>query len=408
MSRQSVTTWTTTREEAGQINQRGGIPTISLNAHGMDDTVKQILEKVLQGCRITTSEGEVLFNQCDLPTLGAVAQHLKARRFGDNIFYNRNLHINQTNICVLSCRFCAFRRGRKSSDAYSLSIEEYISRIIPFEHYISEVHTVGGLHPDWGLDYYEELFKAVKHRFPNLFIKALSAVEIKHLSQLTGLSIETVLSKLNEAGLDTLPGGGAEILVDEVRDKICKGKESSQEYLDIHKEAHLQGIPTNCTMLFGTVESVSQRLTHLDKLRKLQDETKGFQCFVPYPFLPDSSRLLEAQLATSNEILRMIAISRIMLDNIPHIKAYRMNLGDNIASLALLHGADDIDGTVSHEEIMHLAGSNAPLEDRDTNLITLIESIGGVAVERNTDYTQFNNQRTNRPSRRKGLPVAHS
>lgn len=371
----------------------------------LNHDVKHILEKVISGERISSKEGVILHDKCDLPTLSNVANFLKQNRYGDSVFYNRNLHVNQTNVCVLACKFCAFRRGIKAKDAYSLSVQEYLDRIKPFSQIITEVHTVGGLHPEWKIEFYEGLFEAFREHYPNISLKALTAVEIKHLAEISQLSIFETISRLNKAGLTSIPGGGAEILVDEVRDVICKGKESSEEYLQIHKTAHELNIPSNCTMLFGTVETTLQRMVHLDKLRLLQDETKGFQCFVPYPYLPDDSRLPEAQLATANEILRMISLSRIMLDNIPHIKAYRMNIGDHVSALALLSGADDIDGTVSHEEIMHLAGSNTPLDNLDIDLATLVESVGSIAVERNTDYTQFRNYRRQNPPDNNGLPM---
>lgn len=381
------------------------IPSLPESING---DVRIILEKALSGQRISCEEGVILHNKCDLPTLSNVAYYLKKSRHGTSVFYNRNLHVNQTNVCVLACKFCAFRRGIKADDAYSLSVQEYLDRIEPFSEFITEVHTVGGLHPDWDIEHYQEMFKAFKIQYPNISLKALTAVEIKHLAEISNLSITETISRLKNSGLNSIPGGGAEILVDEIRDIICKGKESSEEYLEIHKIAHNLEIPTNCTMLFGTVESTLHRMIHFDKLRILQDETSGFQCFVPYPYLPDSSRLPEAQLATGNEILRMISLARIMLDNIPHIKAYRMNIGDQISALALLSGADDIDGTVSHEEIMHLAGSTTPLNDLDVDLATLIESVGGVAVERNTDYTQFRNFRRNIPPDNNGLPMIPS
>ena len=222
-----------------------------------------------------------------------------------------------------------------------------------------------------------------------MMIKALTAVEIKHISKKSEISVKETLSRLSKAGLDSLPGGGAEILDDDVRDKICRGKETSEEYLHIHKTAHELGIPTNCTMLFGTVETLEQRLQHMIDLRELARETNGFQCFVPYPFLPDDSRLPEAQLATGSEIIRTIAISRLMIDTIPHIKAYRMNIGDNLAELALQYGADDIDGTVQQELIMHLAGSSTPLDLDRNRLSRLIEDAGCKPVIRNTIYTKF-------------------
>jgi len=229
----------------------------------------------------------------------------------------------------------------------------------------------------------------MKQLFPHIHIKSLTAVEIKHIAMLSDISVKETLTRLSDAGLDSLPGGGAEILDDTIRDAICRGKESSDEYLDIHREAHNLNIPTNCTMLFGTIESPMHRIQHLIALRDLQHETGGFQCFVPYPFLPDKSRLPEAQLATTNEIIRMISLSRIVLTNIPHIKAYRMNLGIDISLLALVSGADDIDGTVSHEEIMHEAGSTANLNDDRNSLAKSITQIGAQPIQRNTIYTQF-------------------
>tara|TARA_B110001452_G_C15168303_1_gene406115 strand:- start:280 stop:1152 length:873 start_codon:yes stop_codon:yes gene_type:complete len=270
-----------------------------------------------------------------------------------------------------------------------MSITEYIEDLRNYSEHVDEVHSVGGLHPDWDVEYYSKLFSAIKKEFPHIHVKALTAVEIKHVANLSGLSIKETLETLHNSGLDSLPGGGAEILDDEVRSIICRGKESSQEYLDIHRTAHELGIPTNCTMLFGTIENIDQRITHLLRLRDLQSQTGGFQCFVPYPYLPDDSRLPEAQLASGSEILRVIAISRIMLDNIPHIKAYRMNIGDEIAELALRFGADDIDGTVQKESIMHLAGSNAPLDHDKAELAKLVSNAGAKPVQRNTIYTVF-------------------
>lgn len=364
-----------------------------------------IASKIASNQRLTIADGLTLFSSEDYPAIARLAHHSKCARFDDQIFYNRNLHVNQTNICVLACRFCAFRRGPKANDAYALSVEEYISRVSPVSDHINEVHSVGGLHPDWGLEYYESLFQEFKEEFPNLMLKALTAVEIQHLSRQEGISVKQVLLRLKASGLDCLPGGGAEILDDEIRDIICRGKETSQEYLDIHKTAHELEIPTNCTMLFGTIETPLQRLVHMDKLRQLQDETGGFQCFVPYPYLPDASRLPEAQLASSAETLRVIAISRLMLDNIPHIKAYRMNIGDAVAAMAINGGADDLDGTVGHEEIMHLAGSDTSLTDTDSELARLIEGSGGIPIERDSIYTRFKRHQPPPPPSGRRLPV---
>jgi len=357
--------------------------------HDVPSGLEVIRQKLIRGERLSLQDGILLFEHADLPAVTRLADMVKRARFGDEVFFNSNLHVNQTNICTLACRFCAFRRGKNAEDAYALDIEEYLDRIEPWAAIIDEVHSVGGLHPDWDVNYYEKLFQATMEAFPDLHIKALTAVEVKHVAEISGLSIAETLLRLKNAGLSSLPGGGAEILDDGVRDEICRGKESAAEYLAIHSAAHEIDLPTNCTMLFGTIETISQRVEHMIQLREQQDRTGGFQCFIPYPFLPDKSRLPEAQLASGAEILRTIAVSRLMLDNIPHIKAYRMNLGDHIAELALTGGADDIDGTVGHEEIMHEAGSTTALDDDRQHLASLIRDTGGIAVQRNSIYTRF-------------------
>ena len=352
-------------------------------------TLQGIIHSLRNGIHLSEVQGMILWNYPDLSFLGNLATICKKSRFGDQVFFNSNLHVNQTNICTLACKFCAFRRGPRAKDAYALDIDEFIDRVRPFEHRIDEVHTVGGLHPNWDVTYYEELFEAVKCEFPHIHIKSLSAVEVKHIAEVSGISTRDLLSRLQKAGLDSLPGGGAEILDDDVRNVICNGKESSDEYISIHNDAHSIGMPTNCTMLFGTIETPQQRINHLCKLRDLQDKTRGFQCFVPYPYLPDNSRLPEAQLASGSEILRVIAISRLMLTNIPHIKAYRMNIGDKMSELALHFGADDFDGTVGHEEIMHEAGSDTILSYSKTELARFIRDAKGMPVQRNSNYTKF-------------------
>ena len=354
-----------------------------------DEVLNPIIGDLIKGHRLSIRQGLALLKHPNLNGVLEIANLDKKARYGANIFFNVNIHVNQTNICVLACKFCAFRRGKRADDAYALNTNNYISQIEPFAEIVDEVHSVGGLHPEWDLGHYCNLFEQTKSRFPSITIKALTAVEIKHISAISGESFEETIRQLKQSGLGSIPGGGAEILVDSVRDKICKGKESSQEYLDIHGIAHTLGVPTNCTMLFGTVETPEERITHLDKLRCQQDKTGGFQCFVPYPFLPDSSRLPEAQLSSANEILRMIAVSRLMLDNIPHIKAYRMNIGDELAELAISAGADDIDGTVMQESIMHLAGSTAQLDFGIDELCRLVRRAGGDPIRRDTVYSKF-------------------
>ena len=361
----------------------------SLSQRRWSDALQPLADKLATNQPLSLKDGMTLYNHVDLNELGALANLVRQSRFGSKAFFNSNVHINQTNICVLACRFCAFRRGPKANDAYAMSVDDYLADLATYAHAVDEVHSVGGLHPEWGVEHYETLFSRVALEYPDISIKALTAVEIKHLAQKSSLSTKNVLKRLKDAGLTSLPGGGAEILDDGVRAIICNGKESSAEYLQIHREAHEVGLPSNCTMLFGTIETLEQRLQHMISLRDLNATTQGFQCFVPYPFLPDDTRLPEAQLASGSEILRTIAVSRLMLNNIPHIKAYRMNIGDHLAELALQFGADDIDGTVQKESIMHLAGSTAPLDHDRAKLARLIHDAGCAPVQRNTTYSSF-------------------
>ena len=354
-----------------------------------DVLLSKTLHSLINDGRVSCELGEKLHTNAPLPGLTALAMMIKKARFGDSIFFNENLHVNTTNVCTLACRFCAFRKGPRHRDAYSLTPEEFVSRIEPFEGKIDEVHAVGGLHPDWNINHYSEIYRLTKERFPGLSIKSLTAVEVKHIASKSGLGVLETLTILRDSGLDSLPGGGAEILVDTIRDRICMGKEKSSEYLEIHGIAHELGIPTNCTMLFGTIETIQDRITHLNKLREQQDSSGGFQCFVPYPFLKDNTRLPEARLASGEEVIRIISLSRIMLDNIPHIKAYRMNIGDHLSSIAINSGADDIDGTVGHEEIMHVAGSTTSLNYDSYKLANLIDSAGQIPVKRDSTYTRF-------------------
>ena len=370
------------------------------------DSFKSIVSKVSQGIPLSREDGHFLFTTPDLDTIGLLANYAKRARFGESVFFNVNVHINQSNICTLACKFCAFRRGRRAKDAYQMEIDEYLEDLSKYSSHVDEVHSVGGLHPEWDINYYTELFSRVKQEYPHIHIKALTAVEIKHIANLSGLTYKETLTKLRDSGLGSIPGGGAEILDDDVRSIICRGKESSSEYIEIHETAHKLDIPTNCTMLFGTIETIDQRLTHLIKLRELQERTGGFQCFVPYPFLPDDSRLPEAQLATGTEILRVIAVSRLMLYNIPHIKAYRMNIGDEMAELALQFGADDIDGTVQKESIMHLAGSRAPLDHDKSRLAKIVIDSGSIPVQRNTIYSSFTKYKAPKVPKRRVLQMA--
>lgn len=401
-----MSVWTSSRVNAGSNEDwRQRIVDLLAEMDGWSEPLSPLVAKLRLGERFSRDDGMILYSHPNLNEVGRLAHVVRTARFGDKAFFNSNVHINQTNVCVLACKFCAFRRSKKAKDAYALDIAAYLEDLEQYSQYVDEVHSVGGLHPDWGVEHYEALFRATRSKFPHITIKALTAVEIKHLSQLSNLTYTETLTKLKDAGLGSLPGGGAEILDDDVRAIICNGKESSQEYLDIHRSAHGVGLSTNCTMLFGTIETLEQRLNHMISLRELADETHGFQCFVPYPYLPDHSRLPEAQLATGSEILRTIAVSRLMLDSIPHLKAYRMNIGDELAELALQFGADDIDGTVQKESIMHLAGSTTPLDHDRFQLARLIKDAGCVPIQRNTTYERFETYVPPEPKRRRRLNV---
>ena len=296
-----MSAWESSIHEAGSsANWKDNLPELVGDISSWSKDIQPLALKISQGQRLTLEDGLFLYSYPNLSEIGRLSNCVRTARFGAYAFFNSNVHVNQTNVCVLACKFCAFRRSKKAEDAYSLDVEAYLDDLGQYAKFVDEVHSVGGLHPDWGVEHYETLFKASKERFPHVSIKALTAVEIKHISQLSNMSFQETLSRLKKAGLTSLPGGGAEILDDDVRAIICNGKESSSEYLQIHRCAHELGIPTNCTMLFGTIETLEQRLNHMIQLRELNDQTNGFQCFVPYPFLPDDTRLPEAQLATGS------------------------------------------------------------------------------------------------------------
>ena len=399
-----MTEWSSTSLLADRDPEWRQVLKSNLRQIDWSESLQGIVDKILDDEVLTKQDGLSLFSEPNLFELGQLALLHKKAMFGERAYFNSNVHINQTNICVLACRFCAFRRGPKSDDAYALSIESYLEELSKFSPFVNEVHSVGGLHPEWTVDHYADLFRRIRLEHPHISIKALTAVEVKHLAQLSNLTIKETLLQLKQSGLTSLPGGGAEILDDDVRAIICNGKESSQEYLDIHRTAHEIGLPSNCTMLFGTIETATQRVEHILQLRDLASQANGFQCFVPYPFLPDSTRLPMAQLSTGQEILRVIAVSRNLMDTIPHIKAYRMNIGDELAELALQFGADDIDGTVQQESIMHLAGSTAPLNHDMQQLSKLVRNAGCIPIKRNTTYTKFEEYAAPKPIKR--LPMA--
>jgi aminodeoxyfutalosine synthase len=364
-------------------------------------SLKLIEKKVLAGKRLTPEDALALYENDDIFTLGRLAGHIARIINGDNAYFIRNHHINPTNICVNRCRFCAFSRSKGDKGAYALSIHEIINKLKARmrrdspnrrrngDHpsgAFSEVHIVGGLHPDWPFDYYLELLKKIKTFFPALHIKAFTAVEIDYFSKISGMSLNDTLLSLKKAGLETMPGGGAEILGSRVRNKICPEKITGKRWLTVMEAAHNAGIKSNATMLYGHVEQYRHRVDHMIKLRDLQDRTGGFQAFIPLAFHPMNTSIQGAKYTSGLDDLKTIAISRLFLDNFPHIKAYWIMLGEKIAQLALMFGADDLDGTVEEEKITHAAGARSGVALTKSEMVYLIERAGKVPVERDSYY----------------------
>lgn len=351
-------------------------------------TFKNISEKVRAGQRISTDEALFLFASTDLLALGELAALVNERKNGTNVYFNVNRHINPTNVCVNRCAFCAFSRTSGEDGAYTLAIEEICRRAQEAEgDGATEVHIVGGLHPDLAFEFYEELLGAIRRTAPQLHIKAFTAVEIEYFSRISGLTIEAVLERLICAGLGSMPGGGAEILVEDVRNKICPEKISGARWLEIIRLAHMAGLKTNATMLYGHVETAADRVAHMDLLRTLQDETGGFQAFIPLAFQVDNSDLkLDIKGTSGTDDLKTLAIARIFLDNFDHVKAYWIMLGEKIAQVSLAFGVNDLDGTVVEEKIGHDAGALSPQSQTIEGIIRLIRNAGKTPVERDTLY----------------------
>jgi aminodeoxyfutalosine synthase len=351
-------------------------------------TLETIAAKVRSNQRITAADAHALFASNNLLAIGELAALANERKNGKNVFFNVNRHINPTNVCINRCAFCAFSRTAGEDGAYTLALKEICRRAVEAEaEGATEVHMVGGLHPDLAFEYYEETLAALREEAPTVHIKAFTAVEIDYFSRISGLSIEQVLQRLIAAGLGSMPGGGAEILVEEVRRKICPEKISGERWLEIIRLAHQAGLKTNATMLYGHVEQVADRVAHMEMLRDLQDQTGGFQAFIPLAFQPDNSDLkLEIKETSGLDDLKTLAIARIFLDNFDHIKAYWVMLGEKIAQVSLAFGVNDLDGTVVEEKIGHDAGAPTPQSLTKNGIIRLIRKAGKVPVERDTLY----------------------
>lgn len=351
-------------------------------------TFSTIVEKVRNRQRISSGEALELFESRDLLTIGELAALVNEQKNGKNVFFNVNRHINPTNICVNRCAFCAFSRTSGEEGAYTLTLDEICRRAREAElEGATEVHIVGGLHPDLTFEYYEQVLRSVRQTAPGLHIKAFTAVELEYFSRIAGLTIEQVIQRLIAAGLGSMPGGGAEILVEDVRKKICPEKISGARWLEIIRLVHLAGLKTNATMLYGHVETFADRVSHLEMLRELQDETGGFQAFIPLAFQPENSDLkLDIKGTSGVDDLKTLAIARIFLDNFDHIKAYWVMLGEKIAQVALAFGVNDLDGTVVEEKIGHDAGAASPQLLTKECILNLIRKAGKNPVERDTLY----------------------
>jgi aminodeoxyfutalosine synthase len=352
-----------------------------------DSRLKPIADKVLAGERLSFADGMALYRSPDLLAVGWFANHVREARHGDVCYYNVNRHINPTNVCVAHCRLCAFGRDPDAAGAYTYALEEIWQRADEgVRAGATEFHMVGGLHPDLPFEYFLDLMRGLKQRCPQVHLKAFTMVEVGYFSRIAKLSVREVLVALKNAGVDSLPGGGAEIFNPRVRKIICDHKTSGRQWLDIARTAHQIGLRSNATILYGHIESEEERVEHLLLLRELQDETHGFVAFIPLAFHPANTALAHLPGPTGFDDLRAIAVSRLLLDNFDHIKAYWVMLTPRIAQIALRFGADDLDGTVVEEKIYHDAGAKTAEFTPRSELERLIRAAGRTPVERDTLY----------------------
>jgi aminodeoxyfutalosine synthase len=346
-----------------------------------------IREKVEKGARLSLEDAVALYRTTDILAVGYMANLVRERMHGDTTYFNVNRHINPTDVCVASCRLCAFGKRVRDPKAYTMSLEEVWHRAGEgWSEAVTEFHIVGGLHPELTLDWFCEMLRGLKERFPQVHLKAFTMVEIAFLARRAKLSVRETLTRLRDAGMDSLPGGGAEIFHERVRRIICDHKIDGNEWLETARTAHQLGLRSNCTMLYGHIESEEDRADHLVRLRELQDETHGFVTFIPLAFHPDNTALHHISKTTGFDDVKNIAVARLMLDNIPHIKAYWVMMTPRIAQIALRFGADDLDGTIVEEHIYHDAGATTSQNLRRGELLQLIRRAGRTPVERDTLY----------------------
>jgi aminodeoxyfutalosine synthase len=355
-----------------------------IRAAGIDD----IAEKVASRERLTLADGVRLFECPDLLAVGALANRERERRHGKLTYYNFNIRLEATNVCVASCLFCSFARLTPDSpNAYTLPLEAVFDKLRQRAHQpLTEVHVVNGLHPDLPFAYYTDMLRGLKQVRSGIHLKCFTAVEIAFFADTYKMTDREVLERLRDAGLDSLPGGGAEIFAPRVRKKIAHDKADADRYLSIHRLAHQMGMRTNVTMLYGHIETYAERVDHMLRARELQDETGGFQAFIPLAFHPDNNQMRKLPPPTATDTLRVHAVSRLMLDNIPHVKAFWIATGVEVAQQALWFGADDLDGTVQEEKIYHMAGARTPEVMTTAAIRRLIRAAGREPVERDTLY----------------------
>jgi len=375
---------------------------------GKQPTLDGIREKVLAGQRLSLDDGLFLYEPTTpLHEIGELANVVRQRKNGNVAYYNINTHLNATNVCVYRCTFCAFRADLRDARGYVMSDAEILARgAEAVENGCTEMHIVGGLHHQKSYDWYLNIVRILHEAYPGLHLKAWTGVEINWFEFLTKRPVRAILKEMIEAGLGSMPGGGAEIFHPEVRDKICEHKSDASKWLDIHRAAHELGLKTNCTMLYGHIENAYHRIDHLLRLRELQDETGGFQTFIPLAFHPENTGLAHIEKPSAIMDLRTMAISRLMLDNIPHVKAYWIMLGIGTAQAALAYGADDLDGTVRHELIYHDAGATTPELLSVEDIRRLIAEAGREPVERDTLYNRIERDPTDMRRWHVAEPVA--
>src|SRR3954466_3563976 len=363
-----------------------------MRARLADANLLDIADKLDAGIRLNLADGVRLFDSPDLLAVGWLANREREKRHGPKTFYNYNIRIEATNVCVASCLFCSFARLKPGdADAYTMTLDETWDKLRRrAAQPLTEVHVVNGLHPDLPFSYYTEMLRGFKRIRPNIHLKCFTAIEIAFFADLYKMSEEQVLRELMDAGLDSLPGGGAEIFAERVRQKICHDKADADRYLAIHRLAHRLGMKTNVTMLYGHIETNEERVDHMLRVRALQDETAGFQAFIPLAFHPDNNQMRKLPAPTASDTLRVHAVSRLMCDNIAHVKAFWIATGVEVAQTALWFGVDDLDGTVQEEKIYHMAGARTPEAMTTRQLERLVRAAGREPVERDTLYNVVN------------------